>query len=328
MKISALIKLFLLTFVIFAMFALVSCSTEPFIAYDVEGGSQGLMYQKTSPFVPGYQVVGIGECRDADIVIPAKVKGIDVTAIGESAFENCTSVTSVTLPHTVVSIWNGAFSGCTSLKTVKTHDELNVINGGAFKGCISLEEFNMPNSISFINADAFEGCTALDTREYDNAYYLGNEKNPYLVLIVAKSKDIESCLVHPNAQVIAGWAFEGCKNLESIESLDAIKVINQSAFRDCVKLTNFVIPSSIQRIDAATFWGCTSLESITVPKSVNIIFHYAFENCTSLKSIIFEGTVKEWKKIQIFNQLDSNTGSYIIYCVDGEIDKDGTVTYN
>ena len=43
--------------------------------------------------------------------------------------------------------------------------------------------------------------------------------------------------------------------------------------------------------------------------------------------IYFDGTIEEWTAIGKGGQWNDYTGDYIIYCTDGEIAKDGTVTY-
>ena len=54
----------------------------------------------------------------AELEIPAEVNGVAITSIGDSAFENCTSLTSVTIPAGVTAIGDYAFSGCEALETV------------------------------------------------------------------------------------------------------------------------------------------------------------------------------------------------------------------
>ena len=64
-------------------------------------------------------VVGIGECTDADIVIPEKSSdGDKVMSIGNSAFFDCTGLTSITIPDSVTSICGYAFKGCDALTDV------------------------------------------------------------------------------------------------------------------------------------------------------------------------------------------------------------------
>ena len=78
---------------------------------------------------------------------------------------------------------------------------------------------------------------------------------------------------------------------------------------------------------SATFRNCTSLVSVTIPNTIELINTYVFENCTSLTIINYEGTIEEWNSIEKSGFWNNNTGSYIVYCTDGQIAKDGTVTY-
>ena len=60
-----------------------------------------------------YSVSGIGTCKDTDIVIPSKYNDLPVKRIGEAAFRDCTNLTSVVIPDSVVSIGNKTFWGAT-----------------------------------------------------------------------------------------------------------------------------------------------------------------------------------------------------------------------
>ena len=65
-----------------------------------------------------YQVIGIGTCKDKDIVIPHTYKGKPVTWIPTGAFMNCTQIESIVIPKSVTRIDNLSFEGCTSLERV------------------------------------------------------------------------------------------------------------------------------------------------------------------------------------------------------------------
>ena len=53
-----------------------------------------------------------------EVIIPSTYNGKPVTSIGDSAFYNCTSLTSIEIPASVTSIGDSAFSNCSSLKTI------------------------------------------------------------------------------------------------------------------------------------------------------------------------------------------------------------------
>lgn len=54
----------------------------------------------------------------------------------------------------------------------------------------------------------------------------------------------------------------------------------------------------------------------------------AFKGCSSLASINFEGSTDEWKAIEKGNKWDYSTGYYTVYCTDGTVAKNVTVTKN
>jgi len=53
----------------------------------------------------------------SDVDIPSTFTGLPVTGIGNSAFNNCTTLISITIPESVTRIGDNAFSGCTNLET-------------------------------------------------------------------------------------------------------------------------------------------------------------------------------------------------------------------
>ena len=85
-----------------------------------------------------------------------------VTSIGNSAFEGCVDVTSVSIPSSVTSIGNGAFWQCSSLKSVYIPDGVLTIGEGAFRNCYSLVSVFIPNSVTSIGSNAFGNCNNLN----------------------------------------------------------------------------------------------------------------------------------------------------------------------
>lgn len=88
-------------------------------------------------------------------------KDVDVTSIGNMAFERCSWLTNVTIPNSVTSIMEWAFSGCSSLTSVTIPNNVTDIGGDAFSGCSNLTNMTIPDNVTSIENYAFEGCSGL-----------------------------------------------------------------------------------------------------------------------------------------------------------------------
>ena len=95
--------------------------------------------------------------------------GDSVTTIGWSAFRDCNSLTSVTIPYSVTKIGIAAFRDCSSLTSVIIPNSVTKIGDGAFEGCSSLTSVTIPNNITTIGWSAFDGCSSLTSVTIPNS---------------------------------------------------------------------------------------------------------------------------------------------------------------
>lgn len=99
------------------------------------------------------------------IVIPESMYGIPVTTIVGYTFSNCTELTEVVIPRTVITIEQSMCQGCTKLKKVTLQGEaanaLTTIGENAFYNCYSLEEVRLPKNVKRIDSQAFDNCRSL-----------------------------------------------------------------------------------------------------------------------------------------------------------------------
>ena len=272
------------------------------VSWGVESDySVGLKYSLNTD-EKGYTVVGIGYCEDTDLVIPATYRGLPVTAIGSNAFESVRSFKSVSIPASVTTIGEKAFAHCgvTSV-TFATNSQLTTVDRYAFFSSSSLQSIALPDGVTTIGEAAFNGCNnitsisipdsittiedrALDFNSsaftvYNNAKYLGNSTNPYLVLVRAIDTSITTCNIHTDTKLIYAFAFEDCTLLTSVTIPDSVTIIGNSVFYKCDALESLIIGS-----------GVTSIGN-------GIIYYESYD--AKLKSVYYGGSAEEWNTIAI-----------------------------
>ena len=81
--------------------------------------------------------------------------------LGRSAFEGCSSLTSLTIPSSVTSIGEAAFKGCSGLTSLTIPSSVTSIGYAAFYGCSGLINLTIPSSVTSIGNQAFCGCCGL-----------------------------------------------------------------------------------------------------------------------------------------------------------------------
>ena len=196
-----------------------------------------------------------------EVIIPESVEyeGTDysVKSIGESAFYECSGLTSVTIGNSVTSIGDGAFSGCSGLTSVTIPNSVTTIGIGAFDGCSGLTSVSIGNSVTSIGDWAFYGCSGLTS-----------------VTIPNSVTSIEGC------------AFYGCSGLTSVTIPNSVTSIGGSAFSGCSGLTSVSIGNSVTSIAYAAFANCSKLLDVycyaeNVPSTDSYAFNASYpENAT------------------------------------------------
>ena len=121
----------------------------------VEGG--GCYYNN---YYTSNDVIGPSTFEDCSgltsLTLPA-----GITEIGDFAFWGCSGLTSLTLPAGITSIGYDAFYGCSGLTSLTLPDGITEIGIYAFKGCSGLTSLTLPDGITWIGHDAFKGCSGL-----------------------------------------------------------------------------------------------------------------------------------------------------------------------
>ena len=231
-----------------------------------------------------------------------------ITSIGSRVFENCTSLTSITIPNSVTRIDSRAFSDCTSLTSITIPDSVTRIGEFTFSGCESLKSITIPDGIEWICQHTFARCTSLtsviipdsvtsiDTSAFSDCTSLKSITIPDSVTSIDSSafkdcKSLTSIKIPDSVTSIESSTFENCTSLTSIKIPDSVTSIESSTFENCTSLTSIAIPNSVTSIESSAFYGCKSLTSVTIPDSVTSIGDYTFDYCTSLASVTIPDSV-------------------------------------
>ena len=236
-----------------------------------------------------------------------------VTNISTSAFEGCSSLTSITIPNSVKSISGRAFYGCSALTSIVIPDSVTSIDYFAFGYCSSLTSIIIPNSVTSIGYCAFANCSSL------TFLHLSSGLTSIEKWAFSKCSSLTAITIPDTVKEIGNGAFADCPSIISITVdvgnpiydsrngcnaiIDTVRnilicgcqntiipnniaLIGDSAFDGCSNLSYITIPNGIEDIRYCAFRGCTSLKTITIPRSVRFLFAGAFEDCSSLVSII------------------------------------------
>ena len=128
--------------------------------------SRGLSFDKTSIVAKTYTLVGIGACKDKDIVVPSVKDNMPVAVVGEMAFRGNESIRSIVLPESLTTVGSSAFAYCKGLKAVVFKGDVTHIGNSAFRYCTELTEITIPASVNTIAESAFSNCTKLSKIDF------------------------------------------------------------------------------------------------------------------------------------------------------------------
>jgi hypothetical protein len=239
------------------------------------------------------------------------IKGVILPAtlisIGDSAFSECTSLTSVNIGDSVTSIGDYAFRYCSSLACVTIPSSVTSIGNYAFRYS-GFTSVTIPSSVTTIGSQAFSDCTSLTSVTIeDGVTSIGD-------YAFSDCTSLTSVTIPSSVTSIGDHAFAGCSKLTSVtitgntvtstvgqafRNLTSFTVtiegsvtsIGSQAFRDCSKLTSVTIGDSVTTIGDSAFAGCSGLTSVTIGDSVTSIGDYAFRYCSSLTRVTIPSSV-------------------------------------
>jgi len=191
-----------------------------------------------------------------------------VISIGGCGFQGCKHLQSVEIPNSVTSLGTYVFSGCTYLNSVVLGDGITSIPYQGFYKCSSLSSINIPTGVTIIDTAAFNGCSALS-----------------------------SITIPSSITSINGAPFQGCSSLTSVTlNSNAIASKTYSSGSDGMQwmfgtqVRNYILGGDVTSIGNYAFYGCSELRSVTIPSGVTSMGVASFSGCSLMMNMTIEAT--------------------------------------
>lgn len=210
----------------------------------------------------------------------------EVWIIRGDAFVNCNSLTSITLPKTLHSIWSadtyadekpyryGGFGGCTGLKSITLPASMTSLGECTFADCTSLKTLSIPENVSYqyYYGSLAPGCTSMTSITVDS-------KNEYLssidgVLYDKEATRIITCpagktsvSIAATVREFADFALAGCSRIAKVNIPQLCTSIGKSAFFGCTRLTSIeCMAMTPPNVTEDAFESVTFKGTLTVPE--------------------------------------------------------------
>lgn len=239
--------------------------------------------------------------KESTVILPSKISSWPVTKIGEDAFQDNTTITSVTIPASVTEIGSNAFAGCTNLTSVNYAGDwsnLTIQSGNpavqdAANAPLFDFEFTPDNTAVIVTNYKYNGAAADVTIP---SRYKGK---PVTTIGHAAffNSAVTSVTIPDSVTSISDDAFVNCPQLTNISIPNSVTYIGFFAFGSCTSLKSITLPSSLSSISGALFSGCSQLTTIHIPVSVTSIGNNAFADCPSLMTVTYPGSKTQWDDI-------------------------------
>ena len=266
--------------------------------------------------------------NDTVVVIPPTISSWPVTKIGEDAFQDNTTITSVTIPASVTEIGSNAFAGCTNLTSVNYEGDwsnLTIQSGNPAVEDAANEQlfdfkFILNNTAVIVTRYRYKG-TAADVTIPSR--YKGK---PVTMIDHAAFHDsaVTSVTIPDSVTSIPDDAFAFCSQLTNISIPNSVTFIGFSAFNSCTSLKSITLPSSLSTIQSSAFYNCGNLETIRIPVSVTFIGNYAFAGCPSSMTVTYPGSKTQWDAITKGSNNDVLENNLICAVLEATFTADGT----
>ena len=277
-----------------------------------------------------------------ELIIPGEYKGLPVTTISEGCFKNCTEITEIKIPKSIVtvnitnSLWPGPFGNCSNIGKIEFEEGMEKIPSWIFYKAKLKDnvEIKIPSSVTTIGNYAFGECTGIkDMNILEGITEIGN-------YAFSMCTGISTLKIPSSVNIIGKYAFYQCTGINNLEISSNVTTISEGCFGNCTGITEIKVPKSIVTVNMTNslyngpFGNCSNIckiefeegmekipswifykaklkdnVEIKIPSSVTTIGNYAFGECNNLITVDFCGTEIQWNAISIGSNNDPLTSA-------------------
>ena len=278
-------------------------------------------YDANYAILRGYDGAG------GDVVVPAEIDGFTVDVIGINVFKGDT-ITSLTLPETVLELRSSAVASCERLASVTLPQSLVVINRMNFFSCNALSEITIPAGVRYIGDGSFRFCDALRKITFEGvcpaidmdcfsilpedavAYVPDDQLEAYTAAFENAGSTVSvqpsgknAVLVENNGYVESEFDFDASTGtitayngyatyLAIPETIGGVpvKAIGPEAFARHTYLAFLELPEGLISIGEHAFEACTNMgANLYLPATLETIGSSAFKGDFNIQYIVLNG---------------------------------------
>ncbi|MBQ9414607.1 MAG: leucine-rich repeat domain-containing protein, partial [Clostridia bacterium] len=244
---------------------------------------------------------------ETDLVIPASLGGVNVSAIGSEAFKDNDAIERVTISDGIQTIGSYAFMQCDGIESINFAPSVTTIGGYAFQQCRGLQSVDIPATVKTLGDRVFYNCPILETvtlhegLETMGFRFLSGTAvaSIYIPTTVTKATEsfaeaerLTSVTFGNGITSIPNDMFEDNHSLRAITIPATVTKLGNDAFSEMYALESIVIPDTVTEWGTYAFYKCVNLTSVTIGSGVTTIPNSAFAECTRLTSIEIPSTIK------------------------------------
>jgi len=247
------------------------------------------------------RIIAYAQCDSSEIEIPAEINGLAVTTLGSNSFLQCGSLTSITIPSSILNIEDEAFYLCGNLRSI-------YFLGNA--PTLGLNVFNGTNAHLIIYH--LSSSTGFDSNDWNQYEKRIGSPIKFSYRVSGNEVEITNYPQSESGDIVIPSQIEGLP----------VTSIGNSAFEFCSGLTSIMIPNGVTSIGREAFKYCSGLTSLSIPNSVRSIGISAFSHCYNIENFVVEPTSSTFTSLNgvLFNKdltlvircPGAKTGTYVI----------------